>query len=174
MNVNIDTTIGSGWRAQEPRLKALATRWVGAALAGARFTSRRPAEISLVFSTDAAVRRLNRDYRGKDTPTNVLSFPAGDEEVLPAGAARLLGDIVLALQTTRREAKAENKAFRAHTAHLVVHGVLHLLGYDHDKERDAHKMERLERKVLSTLGFDDPYAGTVPARKSPHKPLRKR
>ena len=121
-------------------------------------------EVSIVLASDARVRTLNRTYRGKDTPTNVLSFPSGDSAAQPMAKQEpiILGDVILAFETTRREAKLEQKAFRAHTAHLVVHGVLHLLGYDHLVERDAGKMERLEKLTLKGLGFPDPYADTMP------------
>lgn len=129
-------------------------------------------EISLVLSTDRRVRTLNRTYRGHDKPTNVLSFPAFDG-VKPGTGPVLLGDVVLALETTRREAKLENKRFRAHAVHLVAHGVLHLLGYDHSVERDARHMESLERLTLAALGFADPYAGSE-AIQTPRKKSRKR
>ncbi|MSO96905.1 MAG: rRNA maturation RNase YbeY [Rhodospirillaceae bacterium] len=129
-------------------------------------------EISVVLSTDRRVRTLNRTYRGLDKPTNVLSFPAFDG-VMPVTGPVLLGDVVLALETTGREAKLENRPFRAHAVHLVAHGVLHLLGYHHTVERDARHMERLERLTLAALGFADPYAGSVVIQ-TPRKKSRKR
>lgn len=116
------------------------------------------AELSIQLSDDAEVRTLNRDYRGKDKPTNVLSFPAGDE-----GAAvrpRLLGDVVLALETIEREASVRSKTLAGHLSHLTVHGVLHLLGHDHETETQAAAMEALETEILRGLGIDNPYAAT--------------
>ena len=108
-------------------------------------------ELSVVLSGDAHVRALNRDYRGKDSPTNVLSFP------MPEGSG-LLGDVVLARETLEREAAGQGKTFADHFAHLLVHGVLHLLGFDHQTDTDAEAMERLEVAVLGSLGIDNPYA----------------
>ena len=118
-----------------------------------------PVEVSLVLADDHRVRELNREWRGKDSPTNVLSFPAYDEDQpdLPEGAPLLLGDIVLAFETCRREAMAEAIAIDDHMAHLVVHGVLHLLGYDHMDDEEAAEMEALEIAVLSQLGIANPY-----------------
>jgi probable rRNA maturation factor len=114
-------------------------------------------ELSLVFTDDAHVRRLNRDFREKDSPTNVLSFPA------PAGAdgrlGSILGDVVLARETVFREAEAEGLTMEAHLAHLILHGFLHILGYDHADEAEATAMERLETAILGGLGIADPYAG---------------
>ncbi len=109
-------------------------------------------EVSIVPASDAVQRRLNRTYRGQDKATNVLSFPAGPE------ALPLLGDVVIALATLRREARSENKALAAHFTHLVVHGVLHLLGYDHLRDKQAAQMEHLESAIMSRLGYPDPYA----------------
>jgi probable rRNA maturation factor len=123
-------------------------------------------EVSIVLASDAHIRTLNRNYRGQDKPTNVLSFPSLNAATTTTGPM-ILGDVILAFETTRREAAQEQKPFRAHATHLVVHGVLHLLGYDHLVDRDALKMERLERLALKDLGFADPYAGTVPTRDKP-------
>ena len=121
-----------------------------AALAAARPGSG-AAEISLVLADDAFQRRLNRDWRGRDAPTNVLSFPADPS------ARGHLGDIVLAYETVAREAEAMAKPFGHHVAHLVVHGVLHLVGYDHGTDREADAMEALEVEVLARLGVPNPY-----------------
>jgi probable rRNA maturation factor len=127
-----------------------------------------PLEISIALSSDARVRTLNRTYRGQNKSTNVLSFPS-ESVSAPSSGPVLLGDVILAFETTRREAARDKKTLHAHTTHLVVHGVLHLLGYDHIVNRDAQNMERLERLTLEGLGFADPYTGTVPARKTkPH------
>jgi probable rRNA maturation factor len=122
------------------------------------------AEISVLLSDDATVRRLNAAYRGKDRATNVLSFPTFDRileaapEQLPCGPVPL-GDVVLALETVRAEAVAGAKPLSSHVSHLVVHGCLHLLGYDHEDHEDALRMEALERSILGQLGIADPYAG---------------
>ena len=104
-------------------------------------------ELTVVLADDAMVKELNRDFRGKNKPTNVLSFP-GDGH---------LGDIVLAFETVAREAEEQGKSIRAHTQHLLVHGVLHLLGYDHMKDDEAEHMEKKEIKILKKLGVTNPY-----------------
>ena len=116
----------------------------------ARAAARRGRSLTVALADDKAVRALNRRDRGKDRPTNVLSYPSGDRA--------FLGDIVLARQTVWREAKAQKKSPADHMTHLVVHGVLHLLGHDHEtSDADAERMEALERRVLATLGIADPY-----------------
>lgn len=115
------------------------------------------AEVCVVFASDAEVQTLNRTFRGKDKPTNVLSFPADEDEAIP-GEEPSLGDIVLALETVSREAQDQAKTMDDHVSHLVVHGILHLLGYDHENERDAGQMEDLERKILGQMGISDPYS----------------
>ena len=112
--------------------------------------------VSVLYTDDKAIRVLNRNWRGKDKPTNVLSFPAADM-VLPRGEARPLGDIVLAHGVMAREAKEQDKTLRNHVAHLLVHGALHLLGYDHEDDSEADAMERREKRILARLGIDDPY-----------------
>jgi probable rRNA maturation factor len=136
-----------------------------AVLAAAKAASTAPAELAIVLSNDSTIRALNRDWRGKNAPTNVLSFPAApDLSVRKAGSGKspapspYIGDIVIAYQTTAREAVAEGKPFDHHLAHLAVHGFLHLLGYDHENDRDAEKMESLERRILGRLAIPDPYA----------------
>ena len=122
------------------------------------------AEVSVLLADDATVRRLNAAYRGQDRPTNVLSFPTF-ERILEAAPGHRpegplpLGDVVLALETVRAEAAAAGKPLSDHASHLVVHGCLHLLGYDHQNGEDAARMESLERSVLGELGIADPYAG---------------
>ncbi len=111
-------------------------------------------ELSIVLADDALVQHLNKTWRGKDQPTNVLSFPAGENT---AGIDHL-GDIVLALETITREAREQDKKPADHLTHLVVHGMLHLLGYDHEDDDEAEEMEALERRILAGLGIADPYA----------------
>ena len=122
-----------------------------------------PLEISLVFTDDAEQRGLNRDYRHKDSATNVLSFPNMDDSAMtaPEGLPRLLGDVVLARETIAREAGEQGKSFADHTTHLLIHGTLHLLGHDHLEPGEAAEMEALETEILAGLGIADPYAGDV-------------
>ena len=114
--------------------------------------------VTLLFSDDSEIRVLNREWRGQDKPTNVLSFPSAADMALPAGEAPPLGDIILAYETVAREAAEQNKTFADHTALLIVHGILHLLGYDHMEDTEAEEMEARERTILATLGITDPYA----------------
>ena len=128
-------------------------RWAEAALQGARH--RKPAELSIRIVDAREGRALNRQYRGKDYATNVLSFPVD----LPHGVASpLLGDLVICAPVVAREAREQGKPPRDHYAHLTVHGVLHLLGFDHQNERDATRMETLETRILAGLGIANPYA----------------
>jgi probable rRNA maturation factor len=113
--------------------------------------------LAVLLTDDAAIRRLNAQWRGIDEPTNVLSFPPAPNTGAPMAAVTPLGDIAIAYETTAREAAAEEKPFDDHLAHLAVHGFLHLLGYDHDSDADAATMEQLERAILARLGVPDPY-----------------
>lgn len=117
-------------------------------------------ETCLSFTNDAEIRVLNRQYRNKDKPTNVLSFPQEDNGFSgrAAGQPVFLGDIVLALETIENEARSGGITVEAHTAHLVVHGLLHLLGYDHENAADAEMMENTETEILESLGYPDPYS----------------
>lgn len=119
------------------------------------FEQEGPAELSVLLTDDASIQVLNRDWRGKDKPTNVLSFP-GDPSPAP-GAPAMLGDIAVAFQTVAREAGEQKKTLDDHLAHMVVHGMLHLLGHDHEDEAEAEEMEALEREFLADLGIADPY-----------------
>lgn len=116
-----------------------------------------PAAVAVALTDDEGIRQLNRDFRQKDRATDVLSFPAG-EPLLPEGQA-FLGDIALALEFIRREADLENKRFEDHLSHLFVHGLLHLIGYDHETAAEAAVMENLERDILARMEIGDPYAG---------------
>lgn len=139
--------------------EALAERAVMAALAGSGARIAGPAEVSVVLTDDAEQAGLNREWRGKEGSTNVLSFP----QIEPFAPVRgLLGDIVLARETVEREAEAQGTSFADHLTHLCVHGFLHILGYDHLTETEALQMERLETQILGGLGIADPYAGSEP------------
>jgi len=150
----IDVIVRSArWR-KRPTAKTVVKK---AVLAAAKAVSTAHTELAIVLSDDSAIRTLNRDWRGKNTPTNVLSFPVAAVGK-KRSASPYIGDIVIAYQTVAREAVAEGKPFNHHLTHLAVHGYLHLLGYDHDNDRDANEMERLERKILKRLAVPDPYA----------------
>ena len=128
--------------------------------------STKTAELAIVLTDDAAMRRLNRNWRGIDAPTNVLSFAtknSGDQLDEQSGGQFVgnhLGDILLAYETVKREAHRDGKAFDHHLAHLVVHGFLHLLGYDHGNDAQARRMETTERAILRDLAVPDPYRAT--------------
>lgn len=125
-------------------------RWAEAALAGRR----RDAELVVRVVDEDESRQLNRDYRSKDRPTNVLSFPF---DVPPGVPSEHIGDLVICAPVVQREAAEQGKPAEAHWAHMTVHGVLHLLGYDHIEDDQAEEMEALERDILAGLGFPDPY-----------------
>jgi probable rRNA maturation factor len=111
-------------------------------------------EISVLVVGEAHSRALNRRYRGRDAPTNVLSFPAA---TAGAGAVLLLGDLVICPQVLRREARAQHKRLKDHWTHLFVHGLLHLIGFDHERASDAQRMERREIRILRSMGIANPY-----------------
>ena len=154
--MQIDIAIEAGGWAGEAALRAVAERAAAAVFAALGRDAPDETELSLLFTDDAHVRVLNRDWRGKDKPTNVLSFPAF--EVAPGDPVPpMLGDVVLAFETVGAEAALEEKPFDHHLTHLIVHGLLHLLGYDHEDEEDAAIMEGLERAALARLAIPDPY-----------------
>jgi probable rRNA maturation factor len=131
-----------------------AARLVRRIIAAAAPAGVRKAELSVILTSNRSIGALNQRWRGRDKPTNVLSFPT------PApirGAGRHLGDIVIAYETTASEARAEHKPFDHHLAHLALHGFLHLLGYDHESHGQAEAMERRERRILARCGVPDPY-----------------
>jgi probable rRNA maturation factor len=113
-------------------------------------------ELSVVLADDAFVQDLNKQYRHKDKPTNVLSFPA-TEDIFEVDDFLLLGDVVISYQIIEREAVEQSKSFKAHMVHMLVHGLLHLLGYDHQEEDQAQEMEKLEIEFLKTQGYENPY-----------------
>ncbi len=137
-------------------LETLAERTLAVALDESSEAVSGAAEVSCLFCDDAAIRALNAQWRGQDKPTNVLSFPTGTPAA--AGTVRLLGDIVLGFETIEREAREEGRPLDAHVAHLLVHGLLHLLGHDHAEPREAEAMEALETRIMRKLGRADPYA----------------
>ena len=147
----------------EPDAEAVIHRAVAAA---AEIVNAGPgeAELAVMLTDDAGIRTLNSNWRGIDKPTNVLSFPA----LQPTGASgpddapRMLGDIAIAYETTRKEADDEQKPFDHHLSHLAIHGFLHLIGYDHEKDDDAEAMETLEQEILAQLGIPNPYADRDP------------
>ena len=144
------------WREALPEIETLTERAAQAALQEAQ------GEIVVLLADDEAVRALNAEFRGKDAPTNVLSFPMFQADLLDAIANTddgevLLGDIVLARETCAREAADKGVAVADHATHLIVHGTLHLLGHDHIDDAEAEAMEDIERAVLATLGIADPY-----------------
>jgi probable rRNA maturation factor len=151
----------AGWHDQFPAVEDLCQSVARITLAAAASGLDLPIErleVSLVLDDDQAVRILNRDYRGLDKPTNVLSFAALDEDSpIPEDGPILLGDVIIAFQTCMAEAEADHKKPGHHLSHLVVHGVLHLLGYDHEAEDEAEQMESLERSILGAMGIPDPY-----------------
>jgi probable rRNA maturation factor len=143
----------------EPDAEAIIHRAVAAA-AEIADADTGEAELAVMLTDDSGIRTLNSNWRGIDKPTNVLSFPA----LQPTGSGghldtpRMLGDIAIAYETTRKEADDEQKPFDHHLSHLAVHGFLHLIGYDHEKDEDAETMETLEQEILAQLGIPDPYA----------------
>jgi probable rRNA maturation factor len=157
--VEVALLLEAGDWGDETVWRRLAERAVAAAVEVADLDAPSGAELSLVLTDDAAIRVLNRDHRGKDKPTNVLSFPGFDVDEAPGP---LLGDIVIAWETVAREATEEGKSVADHFSHLVVHGMLHLFGYDHEAADDAEAMEAEERRVLARLGIADPYRDTEP------------
>jgi probable rRNA maturation factor len=148
----VDIVVASPLWTSKRSVKALLRRAIGEA---ALLTSAAVGELAIVLTDDLAIRALNRDWRCKDRATNVLSFRAA--EVRRARGTPLLGDIVIAYETTEREARAENKPFAHHAAHLAVHGFLHLAGYDHAADDEAAAMERLETAILARLDVPNPY-----------------
>nr|WP_182548932.1 rRNA maturation RNase YbeY [Phyllobacterium myrsinacearum] len=158
--IDIDILVETDDWADEASLQVLAKKAIAAAWQVLDGGQQPESELSLVFTDDAAIKELNNDWRDKDKPTNVLSFPAFP--IKPGQKpGPMLGDIVIARETVEREAVEEQKLFDHHLTHLIVHGFLHLLGYDHIVESEAEEMEDLERKILAHLAIPDPYALSV-------------
>ncbi|WP_417317305.1 rRNA maturation RNase YbeY [Emcibacter sp.] len=171
-NIQLDiNTEETGWEEQLPEaaglIRSVLDKLAAHCPEGAVLTRFPRPELSILLTNDENIRILNRDYRGKDKATNVLSFPALSEEEIEgyfhAGSELpdypvSLGDIILALETVKNEAISSNTSLENHFCHLIVHGLLHLLGYDHMNDIEAEEMEGLEKTILGTLGIDDPYA----------------
>lgn len=158
--IDIDIRVeADGWHAPAFRAEEL-TREAATAALDMALPSRIDGELSVLLTDDAAIAELNATWRGRSGPTNVLSFPgeSSDGPDRASDAPVLLGDIVIALQTLIAEAEVSGVPVSDHLRHLVVHGVLHLLGYDHEVETDADRMEHREIEILATLGVPDPYA----------------
>jgi len=156
MTILVESDVSEDWDSRTD-WAALAEGAVRAAAAHSDYPDLADTEVSVKFTSDAEVRALNAAWRGKDKATNVLSFPMADA---PEGAP-MLGDIVLAEGVCAREAAAKNVPMETHATHLVVHGMLHLLGYDHETgDVEAEEMEAIERQALASLGIADPYAVT--------------
>jgi probable rRNA maturation factor len=163
---SVEVSVHCGdWLAACPDAEALAATAARAALAHAAAAGAPAAGrciVAVILTDDAEQQRLNRTYRGTDAPTNVLSFALADPaSAAPTGAPVLLGDVVLACATVGREAGEQEKPLADHLRHLVVHGVLHLLGFDHGNAADAAVMEAREVEILKTLGVPDPYRDTM-------------
>jgi probable rRNA maturation factor len=158
--VEIDIAVPcDAWLAACPDADSLAEATARMALAAEAPETDVPVLLGIVLTDDAEQRALNRTYRGKDSPTNVLSFAMTDpDEPSPPGAPILLGDVVLAFETVAREAAEQRKTLPDHLRHLVVHGVLHLLGFDHESDAEAASMEAREVEILAALGVPAPYA----------------
>lgn len=155
MSVEIDINVAAeDWDRLED-LEALTHDSVTASLAESGVRLIEGCELSVTFCDDPEIRELNAQWRDKDKATNVLSFPTPG----PLEARPLLGDIVIAYETVAREAAEQEKTLRDHTAHMIIHGFLHLIGYDHETAAEAEAMEGLERRIASRLGLRDPYAG---------------
>ena len=160
--LKIDVLVDSD-RWNEPAKARSTVRRAAAQAAATASTTR--TELAMVLTDDSAIRQLNRLWRGIDAATNVLSFPSKQIADEPPH----LGDIVLAFETIAREARSERKPLAHHLAHLAVHGFLHLVGYDHERPKDALEMERTERKILSQLAIPDPYRPVRTLRRTPIK-----
>jgi len=164
--LDIQISVEDGGWPDEAVLASLASRVLGAAADYLAREEEQPfpkmaPELSLVFTNDDSIQEINAEWRDQDKPTNVLSFPAFPLE--PGGMpGPMLGDIVVARETVEREAVDLDKTFDDHLTHLLVHGFLHLFGYDHMEKDEAEEMEALETRILAGLGLSDPYAGQDP------------
>lgn len=165
-SIEIDIRIASSaWRAALPNPAAAVRRAAIAALK-AELPAKARTSLSILLTDDAEMRKLNAGWRAKDKPTNVLSFPA-ENAIDPAKPPAYLGDVALGLATCKREAREQKKTLADHVAHLTVHGVLHLLGFDHMDDDQAEAMEPLETEILAKMGIADPYRMAAPAKQKP-------
>jgi probable rRNA maturation factor len=167
--LKIDVMVDSKRWKDPARVRSIVRSAVARAATATRSTG--GAELAIVLTDDSAIRLLNRDWRGIDKATNVLSFPATNgglkpNRTKPHRPNPHLGDIVLAFETIAREAESEQKPFAHHVAHLAVHGFLHLVGYDHERDEDALEMEQAERDILRQLKIPDPYGPVAAAGKA--------
>lgn len=176
LHIEIDSKSWGKVKGLEKRLQEAASLTLDS-LPEALLPAAAKAQATLLLTTDGAVQRLNREFRNKDKTTNVLSFPQFDRRDLPKAAKCIgdiyVGDIAVAYGTVVKEAKAEGKAVLDHLTHLLIHGLLHLFGYDHDTNSKATRMERLERELMAALGLPDPYVmietGSQPRRSDKRK-----
>jgi len=152
--IQIDLIIEAGNWPNRSKLQSLTQTALNATVPNLNDVLPSAAEVSLLFTDDRKIQQLNREWRDQDKPTNVLSFAANEGD---GPATPLLGDIIFAFETVNNEAKDQGKSFDHHLTHLIVHGFLHLLGYDHAEDNGAEIMEALEINVLRELGIDDPY-----------------
>ncbi len=160
MTLSVEFSVRSAlWRGL-PRHKAIARETVAACVAETALALRDGAEVSVLLADDRELRALNAQWRGIDKPTNVLSFPAVSPDEIATSLA--LGDIALAYETLAREADEARITLKDRYRHLVAHGFLHLIGYDHGADEEAERMETLEKRVLARFGVADPYAVTEP------------
>ncbi len=153
----------AAWLVHIPSIERSARRWVRSTLSAANFKI--PVQLGLVLANDKALQKLNATWRGQNKPTNVLAFANFTARQIATlrragklAPAAHLGDVVISLQTVKREAKIQKKPIIDHACHMVVHGVLHLLGHDHQNLAQAGRMENLERAILAKFGISDPYA----------------
>lgn len=153
--LSLDILVEAGEWLPKARLKRIAEKVIAAASEKLKLDLADGAELSLVFTDDGHIKSLNRKFRGKNKATNVLSFPGAP--AANGGIGPILGDIVLAEETVSREAAAEGLTLEAHLAHLILHGFLHILGYDHEDGGEAETMEGLETAILGGIGIADPY-----------------
>ncbi len=162
------TITDAGWR-RVPRLASRLEQAAQVTLQNLPKAMRFPVTFSLLLTSDAKIRQLNHDFRGMKRPTNVLSFPQYEPSKLTKlgkgkGPAHM-GDVAIAYQYIVAEAKKDHKILINHTIHLMIHGLLHLFGYDHGLNVEAVRMERLEQKIMKDLGLPDPYAAATPAKR---------
>ncbi|MCL4677598.1 MAG: rRNA maturation RNase YbeY [Alphaproteobacteria bacterium] len=166
--MQIDLTLhDTRWRAEIPDVEILTERALNQAKNHPEISVRllmgrvKDTEVSITLSNDEFVQKLNREYREQDKPTNVLSFPMTDEDdqEMPEEKVGIIsfGDIIMAFETVKSESAQQKKALRDHFTHLLIHGFLHLLHFDHTQEEEAQEMERLEAEILATMNIDNPY-----------------